>query len=877
MSESYELFDSAKHCDAALPINVVKDEFTFLGFVPLHVQKKNGKNVPVTVPRDYVNPRAMREIRFELGPQTSLIPDEFLRGEPFNPDWDQLLDPMDEIEIKGPEIVVVSDANALLKANSVTLESGETLPINLTAQNINDLNMNGATTLQVKSGERNISLFLAVRKPGVGNNTFQTWSLATSFFTNRVGNTEPDFDSTTGTHTPPSPNIFVGPLFNPDFYHDLLEALAPPKLDFVLCLPYSQKWKLMGYSRGELLNTISLAPEEETTIEIFTWDRLTQDREERIEREQEGLLEASFTNKDSTQTIKETTRQNSWNFNADLEVTIPIKAIPVKIGASGGTEASVTKINEETRERIAESVRKSSMKIKSSRQSKVSEKRETGREDRTIRKITNPNKSHTLNLDYFEILATHEVTTELDINEVRLCVLVPNLITDKIDRKLLLNYKGVIRNTLLSSVHDRGLDAANMLAAWEKLCIVKCKEPCPCDKPLPGDTQNSGQQGSSNQGAEDPLLEALLRKGKLLRNSLNVLVNADWDAYCDLPPIRTKKRKQEFLREKANYHLWLYWQIANDKNPRLDGSARTFLNNSTDLDTNPVPTQRKIELAGTIEEFVNNIDQSFLEGLVDIVRLPDRVLGTFVKMIIDSLNIFDHKAYCSIRLITKVGVDDANMPRAIQETRNALENYNNSKLSFPNSSQNSPQELNDEADRLFEESQPDYSDRDLAEALVSERALLAHIQNNESYYRQAIWKSFGAHDQFELLSNLGRLRDFVEPEVLGFVGNKVIMPYRTDNDTNLSNWLDTQKNNGFDKKIEKDKITLPTKGVILESRLGKCEALEDFLLQHRKFDLKRAEEEVNQAHQETHRRINRLAADPPILEPFDQSRESDAN
>ena len=37
-----------------------------------------------------------------------------------------------------------------------------------------------------------------------------------------------------------------------------------PAFQFVLYLPYRQTWELLGYSRGELLNSISLGPQEET-------------------------------------------------------------------------------------------------------------------------------------------------------------------------------------------------------------------------------------------------------------------------------------------------------------------------------------------------------------------------------------------------------------------------------------------------------------------------------------------------------------------------------------------------------------------------------------------------------------------------------------
>jgi hypothetical protein len=51
------------------------------------------------------------------------------------------------------------------------------------------------------------------------------------------------------------------------------QLASAPQLGFYV--PYLQTWTLLGYSRGALLNTIALSPQEETTIELFTWDRRT--------------------------------------------------------------------------------------------------------------------------------------------------------------------------------------------------------------------------------------------------------------------------------------------------------------------------------------------------------------------------------------------------------------------------------------------------------------------------------------------------------------------------------------------------------------------------------------------------------------------------
>jgi hypothetical protein len=68
-------------------------------------------------------------------------------------------------------------------------------------------------------------------------------------------------------------------------------------------------------------------------------------------------------------------------------------------------------------------------------------------------------------------------------------------------------------------------------------------------------------------------------------------------------------------------------------------------------------------------------------------------------------------------------------------------------------------------------------------------------------------------------------------------------------------------------------VSIPTAGVYMESLLGKCEALEPFLLDHRNLDLRgkeaevlKKEEEAKQALAETERYNSRLKQNPPMLD-----------
>jgi hypothetical protein len=176
---------------------------------------------------------------------------------------------------------------------------------------------------------------------------------------------------------------------------------------------------------------------------------------------------------------------------------------------------------------------------------------------------------------------------------------------------------------------------------------------------------------------------------------------------------------------------------------------------------------------------------------------------------------------------------------------------------------------------------------ELATANADFQRLLLHIEANRIYYLNKIWA--GEIPEVRLARfRVKRIDRYVDNELLGFVGDKAAYPLRLDAlPRGLADYLrdkvlkfDPDKKerlNGVNTEplLEKniDSATLPTNGVYMEAMVGNCEALEPFLLDHRKLDVldKQAEvdrktEEARQAKKETERYDLRLKQSPPLLE-----------
>ena len=102
----------------------------------------------------------------------------------------------------------------------------------------------------------------------------------------------------------------------------------------VLFLPWRQTWLLRGYSRGPLVTTLSLGPQEETTIEVFSWDRSRRSLEQSSSTDVEQSFESSDTTKDVVDVVKDMTRNENLQLQANASLRVMYGAVDAQL--SGG-------------------------------------------------------------------------------------------------------------------------------------------------------------------------------------------------------------------------------------------------------------------------------------------------------------------------------------------------------------------------------------------------------------------------------------------------------------------------------------------------------------------------------------------------------------
>jgi hypothetical protein len=907
MSATFELFDTTP-CAARLPVNAITDEFKFVRFVTLF----DTSQTPLVIPFDVVNPVAAALMRAAY-PNVPLS--QLRGGVSLNPEWTKVTEPqVDQRKTAASETFTVASVNDFLAQPQVKV-GGKTVAATLSADNVRTLRESGFALVAVPDGGAVHLIRVTAKAPKVAGaqralisdldaflsdptirlDSGETFSVTLtrsnidelrSLGVSRVAITDSNSvyvalgvdvstpakfaDELTGPVTltsPPPPGPFPSPL-----------PFVFLSLPFALYMPYRQTWELEGYARGALLNSISLSPQEETTIEVFTWDRYKRTSEESLTTESETLAETTITNRDTVETVHDAAQDSGWSVDGKIGVTIP--STPFTVGGGAGTSKTLKDTNKATHELMAEAVQKASVRVKATRQTKVEQSHEFGSEQRVTRKLKNPNMCRTLNLDCFEVVAGHSVSTTLLRDEIRLCVLVPNLIQGAIDRSFLLCHEGVLRTVLREATYLSGFDAIHSLAASQRLCEFKCQATCDCQgttpkasqygphpappptTPRPAPAPPSGAPstpidrgpviltyltGSVAGGTLTSAVQTPDPTGRVapaasdLISRIRGLDSARSDSWC----------ASLFPSDDATLTCgrWYFWLIVK----QFYNSSWTYLRSFANAgDTSPDALGIMLSKVDLTQIETNNPVFSGIQALSEAAHQMDEL--------------------CRVKfLLNNPHPDDNGLAGSLTNARAALAAYRAATIT----PQPTPSGTGTgTSSNGSVQKQDEYSAKDLAEASVAEEQLLSHVRENESYYRNQIWRHLDAEDQARLLSLLGNLDAIVGKQVLGFVGDKAAMPVLIDQIAALLDWFNANVTNGeFGPDPPAQLLILPTPALTMEARLGLCDACEDFIMKHRDLDLqlKTAEVAAAQAHadqeaSEAQRYKQRLAGTPPDLD-----------
>ena len=582
-------------------------------------------------------------------------------------------------------------------------------------------------------------------------------------------------------------------------------------------LRFKQEWVADGYSMGNLLYSLPLAPGQKKLMAIVDWERReVSARSEAIDASED--LDAAVTrdrdindivNGAVSESVRGGSKSSSGGFGGGLGIGAILPPVGGLLGIGGGTASasssawqnssrntSLSALNQ-LRDRTVQSA----SSVRSQRTSVVQTVTQGERVTATTETVANYNHCHAMTIQYFEVLRHMLVRQRL--TDVQECLFVPLLMT-RFSRAKALRWRNTLRGAVRARRLRQGFDAleridANYVGSDFPLGTYADQS----IEYLDGDLNLRFQLARPRDAADDFDAGAWSWLGGLL------------------PFISPSEFYRQFLKDqqfKDRIFLeQLGTQIAEHFVQHLHIVA--VKNDNTEVDL-------KID-ATLLSPFFNNQHLHVSLRMADVMPSLARKDIKFIK--INGRSKFGPFLFDLLPRNSKVIVESGNMRYRTKYSSgflfrdarilNDLTGADDVRIYTPLNSQ--------------EQRNPREEDKELA------RQLMDHLNEHTEHYHHAIWwrmsddRRYMLLDGFEAPNSGGRsVASVVENELIGIVGNSLVMPvargYHLDPTyrQNLEEPIDLLEHYQPNTPIEPMRIAIPTRGVYAEAVMGACNSCE---------------------------------------------------
>lgn len=582
-------------------------------------------------------------------------------------------------------------------------------------------------------------------------------------------------------------------------------------------LRFKQEWVADGYSMGDLLYSLPLAPGQKKQIAIVEWERSESAARTEALIEQEQLEATLSRDRDINEVVNATLTERSRGgstartsaFGGGLGIGAIVGPVGGLLGVGGGTsKASSTAWQTSSRQTTASSLQQlrdrtaqAASALRSQRSTVVQTVRQGERVRTETESVANYNHCHAITIQYLEVLRHLLVRQRLvDVQE---CLFVPLLMT-RFNSDKALRWRDALRGAVVNRRLRSGFGAMERI-----------------------ENNYEGSDLPTGSYADEPL------------------EHLDGHLYLRFQLARPRDGDDGFVAGA--------WSWTNRLLPWMD--PREFYENSLE-------GQRLKD-----QMFLEQLGRPIAENFVRLLRLyavdandAETELPVDPTLVADFRN--NRRLYVSLRLRARLPVlprKDIKYIKISFQTPvgNDLSEYlpANSKVivesgqlgyktrfssGFLFRDARIADDLMDGDDvRIFtpldrqELRKPREEDKEL------ERQLLDHLNENLERYHHAIWWQMGDDrrymllDGFEVPNSGGRsVASVVENELIGVVGNSLVLPvargFHLDPTFNqdVEDPIDLLEHYQPNTPVEPIRIALPTKGVYAEAVMGACNSCE---------------------------------------------------
>ncbi|HYP09281.1 MAG TPA: hypothetical protein VER03_23860 [Bryobacteraceae bacterium] len=573
-------------------------------------------------------------------------------------------------------------------------------------------------------------------------------------------------------------------------------------------LHFKQEWRADGYSLGELVRSVPLAPGQKKQMAVIAWDRLDEASRTEATESTEAISATLSRDRDIDEianvAFSESLRGGSRASTAAVGGGFGLAIGPLVIGGGGGAaKASSTAWSDNSRNltgqtlnQLRDNVSQGASAVRNQRSTVVETVGQRERVTATTEVIANYNRCHALTIQYFEVLrhfAVHE-----RIASAKECLFVPLEMTVFDDPKVL-RWHDILFNACRNRAVTPGFEAIRRLNSPEVL---------PPDR----------------RYADDPIEEMTgslrirvsIARPKDPKDATVAVQETEWRFFGMVLNINPEVIYDRYKRDQAKRDRIFRAEIAPEIAHAFLESLQVML---IDRDGREHESGFAITVASRYSE----------NGLMEIELNNTGAGPRLTRAQIAGLSI---QTKFDLPEFSKVVVESGSVTYATERFSGTLFNsaVNDDVLkgdpAFLSASQLS---------RAEERNQ-------LAEMRRLRRRLLRHLNDSIEYYHRAIWLGMDANRRYMLLDGFeaprsdGRsVASVVENRLVGIVGNCLVMPVAAgfQLDPVLAEAL--AENEDPQKALERlyevepsppRRLSVPTKGVFAEAMPGKCNSCE---------------------------------------------------
>ena len=593
------------------------------------------------------------------------------------------------------------------------------------------------------------------------------------------------------------------------------------ELPMAIYMPFLQQWQLDGYTQGRIVNSFSLGPGEEQTVEIFTWAKSSSSLTSATSFESEQETESSGSRHDALDVSEDVAHQAGFETSTDGKVGFTVGVAKFDLGAKASGRAALNEGENETRQTIIDATTRSTGRVRTSRTLTVTESQEAGSEERVTRKLTNPNACHTLTVPFFEVLANYQVSTFVRGDEVRLVALIKSSLLSSvtvIDRAFIRSHESALRLALLDSTLADGFEAARFLDARDRACDVLCHS-CSCEEEDSGEADGSKWEAVVDSARKVAAAVTKIRT-KAVRYPATVREAVP-------PPFGFGLTPGIINAAAADIRSHLFRKS-------LAKNAPSLISDLASIGVGPTPAPVTTSQARAMSRVIGALPPPALALLPADPQVADGVGWEMYGITLVFVPEFITAGVVTQRIKDTVGMnrfDDDGLIAAITAFSGAYSEW----LKEQEANRAANERLQELARIAKEERNlrilESFGLRETAVAQERLAALLEHLNDpkNLDHYRFAVWneRSGAADDRVTALALAG----VIEATPVGIVGDQLAVPIRLDDKPKWKEVFDESVQD-LTKSTTKDvrRYILPTAALYSEAIVGRCCACEESIV-----------------------------------------------